>query len=521
MREPNLLARQFADQLRAINDTKKREQSALETAEKLHVSTAGAGLTFLYESLRNASENADEKLLLERAVRRFFKRAYLTPDNSSLRDAGTELVTELTLAGYLENDSIPLAVIDSITDIAKAYSTTRKKLLERFPRDTVERWTLEPMAAAIEAQLRDHRLGLAFTDLAYNYFLSAIDADKFFGGKKPASYEAILFVAVSSALTKNDSAAIRFNLLSRYQISPSRAVDFAKFNTQIDQVFTNPALERVKHLVDRHGAPLRILLRSMNGNDKLADHMLSEKAFLGPYDSAISESYTSVRESISRGIFRSVIFLIITKFIIGVGIEVPYDLMVNGHIGWLALSVNLLTPPLYMIALRLTLLMPSAENTRALHREITRILFEPVPTKPFLGVRPKKKFSAGYNIAYALAIIAVFGGFGYLLVQYARFEWIHLGIFFFFISTASFLGFRLSRAIREIEVGEEAQTSVTMLRDFLYMPFVAVGRRISETYAQFNIISRFLDMFVELPLKTILGFVRQWGSFLSAKKDSF
>ena len=195
--------------------------------------------------------------------------------------------------------------------------------------------------------------------------------------------------------------------------------------------------------------------------------------------------------------------------------------MVNGHIGWLALSVNLLTPPLYMIALRLTLLMPSAENTRALHREITRILFEPVPTKPFLGVRPKKKFSAGYNIAYALAIIAVFGGFGYLLVQYARFEWIHLGIFFFFISTASFLGFRLSRAIREIEVGEEAQTSVTMLRDFLYMPFVAVGRRISETYAQFNIISRFLDMFVELPLKTILGFVRQWGSFLSAKKDSF
>jgi hypothetical protein len=364
-------------------------------------------------------------------------------------------------------------------------------------------------------------LGLAFTDLAYNYFLSAIDADKFFGGKKPASYEAILFVAVSSALTKNDSAAIRFNLLSRYQISPSRAVDFAKFNTQIDQVFTNPALERVKHLVDRHGAPLRILLRSMNGNDKLADHMLSEKAFLGPYDSAISESYTSVSESISRGIFRSVIFLIITKFIIGVGIEVPYDLMVNGHIGWLALSVNLLTPPLYMIALRLTLLMPSAENTRALHREITRILFEPVPTKPFLGVRPKKKFSAGYNIAYALAIIAVFGGFGYLLVQYARFEWIHLGIFFFFISTASFLGFRLSRAIREIEVGEEAQTSVTMLRDFLYMPFVAVGRRISETYAQFNIISRFLDMFVELPLKTILGFVRQWGSFLSAKKDSF
>ena len=174
-----------------------------------------------------------------------------------------------------------------------------------------------------------------------------------------------------------------------------------------------------------------------------------------------------------------------------------------------------------MIALRMTLVMPSATNTRALTREATRILYEPIPTKPFLGRRTGRKFGAGYNIVYALLIMAVFGGVGYLLVKFAHFEWVHLIIFFVFISTASFLGFRLSRSIREIEVGEEAQTSVTMLRDFFYMPFVAVGRRISETYAQFNIISRFLDMFVELPLKTILGFVRRWGSFLNAKKDSF
>jgi len=115
--------------------------------------------------------------------------------------------------------------------------------------------------------------------------------------------------------------------------------------------------------------------------------------------------------------------------------------------------------------------------------------------------------------------LVVFGGISWLLVRYANFEWIHLVIFFTFISTASFLGFRLSRQIREIEVGDEAQNSVTMLRDFVYMPFVAVGRRISEGYSKLNIVSRFLDMFVELPLKTILGFVRRWGSFLSAKKD--
>ena len=521
MREPNLLAKQFAHELGIVRASQAQDAAIAESAEKLHVSTTGAGLTLLYESLRNASENAEENLLLQRAVRRFFKRIYLTPDNRDLKDVGTELVTELTLAGYIENDSVPITTVNEISGIAAVYTNLRKNLYGRFPNDTIDRWVIDPMSAAIESKLRDHRQNLAFADFAYSFFLNAIDVNGMFGPNKPTSYEAILFVAVCSTLLKSDPATTRLSLIRRYQISLDKAPDFAKFNMQIDQVFDNPALTKLSHLIDRHGAPFRIILRAMNSSEKFDQHLLSEKAFLGPFDAAISESYATISKNINRGIVRSVIFLIITKFIIGIAAEVPYDLMVHGKIIWIALIVNLITPPLYMIALRMTLVMPSATNTRALTREATRILYEPIPTKPFLGRRTVRKFGAGYNIVYALLIMAVFGGVGYLLVKFAHFEWVHLIIFFVFISTASFLGFRLSRSIREIEVGEEAQTSVTMLRDFFYMPFVAVGRRISETYAQFNIISRFLDMFVELPLKTILGFVRRWGSFLNAKKDSF
>jgi hypothetical protein len=51
------------------------------------------------------------------------------------------------------------------------------------------------------------------------------------------------------------------------------------------------------------------------------------------------------------------------------------------------------------------------------------------------------------------------------------------------------------------------------------MPFVAVGRWMSEKYAQYNFVSMLLDMLVELPLKTILRLLRQWGAFVSSKKD--
>jgi hypothetical protein len=518
MKEPNKLANQFAHELQVVSQTRDHERAANERYEKLHIQTTGASLTYLYESLRNASENAEENLLLMRAIRRFFKRVYIALDRN-LDNIGEELVTELTLAGYLENDSITLKTIGEISHLTRDYSALRTKLLEKFPREVADRWALDTMSAAIENKLRDHLVNAAFADLAYNYFLSAIDVKAVFG-EKPASYEATLFVAVQQALLRADPAAIRLSLITRYQIHPNHPVQFAEFNVQIDYIMASPALKTLVHLIDRQGAPLRIALLAATNDDDAAKRLISEPAYSEQYNLAISESYKSVSKNINRGIVRSVIFLIITKFIIGIAAEVPYDIWVHGAVQWLPLIVNLLLPPLYMIALRLTLLMPTEGNTHALNREITRILFEPIPTKPFIKGR-QKTFNTKWNFAYGLVIIAVFAGVTWLLVHYVHFEWIHLLIFFLFISTASFLGFRLSRQIREIEVGDEAQTSVTMIRDFLYMPFVAVGRRISETYSKINIVSHFLDMFVELPLKTILTFIRRWGSFLNDKKDSF
>jgi hypothetical protein len=518
MKEPNILAKKFAHELRLVHDAQDRERADSEMQEKLHVQTTGAGLTYLYESLRNASENAEENLLLMRAIRRFFKRVYLTPD-FKLDDIGEDLVTELTLAGYLENDSVTVKTVNEISHLVRDYTHLRTKLLQKFPRKTADAWALEPMSAAIEHKLRDHKLNVAFVDFAYNYFLGAIDVEAVFG-KKPASYEATLFVAVQQSLLRADLAAIRMSLTTRYQIPLSRAVEFAKFNAQVDQIIASPALKKLINLVGRNGAPFRIALLAASNDENAAERLGSDRSYSEQYNLAINEAYKSVSQNISRGIVRSVIFLIITKFIIGIAAEVPYDIWVHGAVQWLPLVVNLALPPLYMIALRLTLLMPSTGNTHALNREITRILFEPIPSKPSIKGR-RKTFGAGWNMAYSIIIVAVFAGVAWLLMHYAHFEWIHLIIFFIFISTASFLGFRLSRSIREIEIGDEAQTSVTTIRDFLYMPFVAVGRKINETYAKINIVSRFLDMFVELPLKTILGFVRRWSSFLSAKKDNF
>jgi hypothetical protein len=115
-------------------------------------------------------------------------------------------------------------------------------------------------------------------------------------------------------------------------------------------------------------------------------------------------------------------------------------------------------------------------------------------------------------------MITVFGLVAWLLWSFG-FSLLHLVIFFTFLSTASFLGFRLSRMIREIEAVDAQQSGITLVRDFLYLPFVVVGRWISENYARVNVVALILDMVIELPLKTVLRLVQQWGNFISSKKD--
>ena len=115
--------------------------------------------------------------------------------------------------------------------------------------------------------------------------------------------------------------------------------------------------------------------------------------------------------------------------------------------------------------------------------------------------------------------LAVFSGVTWLLLMMG-FALVHIGIFFMFISAASFLGFRLSRLIRELEVVRGASNGFTVLRDFIYLPFVVVGRWMSDKYAQVNIVSLVLDMLIELPLKTVLRLIRQWSAFIDDRKDN-
>ena len=504
-------------QVQRIDDAHRRD---VAHAEKINVVGAGGSLTAAYEQLRNAAENTEEHLLLQNAIRRFYKQLFITRDERLVKVSGSELAIELTLAGYLPNDSLTKLQIEEISQLASEHYQLYERLLKRrsISVDTLTGWILDTLSVQTEALLNSHLRDRAFINFAYEYLQTIIPEDMVVReGAVSDEYGAALFAAIHKALLKSNTAVIRTALLQRYGVTAREAEDYVAYNQRIDKLLSSTMTDKLYRIVDRQGAVLRIIRHMMEGDPTFTGDLARRNVFLEKFEQQINREYDQIGKRINRAIVRSVIFLIITKFIIGIAVEVPYDLWAHGQVLWVPLLVNLAFPPLYMVALRLTHTLPGFANTTALVDRADAMLYgeKTVLVKRELTGR---RYGPVFSALYAVFSIAVFGlvMWGLLMLNFSL---VHIAIFFVFVSAASFLGFRLSRLIRELEIVRSSSNGLTFLRDVIYLPFVVAGQWMNEKYSQVNIVATVLDMLIELPLKTVLRLVRQWGAFIDDRKD--
>lgn len=500
-----------------LEDARRREHAH---AEKINVVGAGGAVTAAYEQLRKAAENTEEHLLLQNAIRRFYKQLFVMRDEKLVRTSGNELAIELTFAGYVPNDSLTKQQVDRISQVAREHYETYEIFQKRrnVSADTSTSWILDTLAGTVALIISPQPRDNAFVDDAYAYFENIIQ-NEYVSAKDVTAdeYGVILFVAIHRALLKSDTATIRAALFERYRVSVTDIDQYIAYNKQIDRLLASPLSDQLFHIIDRHGAPMRIIRQMIEDNPETPQLLPRHDAFLEAYEQQVNKSYGTIITRINRAIIRSVMFLVITKFLIGIAIEVPYDLWTRGQIMWQPLLINLFFPPLYMIALRLTLTLPGYANTTALVDHADRMLYGKsvaLARKQLVG----RRYSPVFSGVYILLSLAIFAFVTWVLLLLG-FSIVHIIIFFVFVSAASFLGFRLSRLVRELEVVRPTSNGLTFIRDVIYLPFVVVGQWMSDKYARMNIVTLILDMVIELPLKTILRLIRQWGAFIDDRKD--
>lgn len=487
----------------------------------IQVPGTGKAISSAYEQLRNAAEYTEEHLLLQRAIRRFYNRniSFFT-EKHSVGQLGEELIVELTQAGYLHNNTISVDTARRITQLVEHYLRTYHELrAHHVSRDEASEWILDLMSVETEEHLNPHAELNAFAYFAYQHFLQLFPRERLATTPEELDkYEISLYIGVQAAMLKSDSANVRYDLMRMYGQTPHNLPAFIEFNRSISDLYYSKFTQKLKRVVSKYGAPLRILKRLIEDRPDVPELLNDRDTFLAVYTQQISKEYKDVKRRLNKGIIKSIIFLFITKVIIGVAIEVPYDILVHGSVVLLPLAINLLFPPLYMASLKLGLRPPSMANAEALSEYIDGMLYTntlPAQSSLRLGDRKTSGFA---KFLTTLLFLVPFGVLISVLFT-LQFNAVQGMIFVVFMSTASFLGFRLSRMVRELEIVTKQPSILATLRDFFYLPFILLGQWLSNKYARVNAVGIILDMAIELPLKTVLRLLRQWTRFLSEKHD--
>jgi len=503
----------------------KKAQKVEYKGRTVNVAGVGSLVSTAYEQLRNAAEYAQEHLLIQNAIRRFFIRSISFHSHSSIgKTTAEELIIELTQAGYLKNNTQPVEIIDKLGKVISGHYDNYWRLKAVGIDEKVSRnWTLDLLAMESEDMLVGNEVQSIYLEFAYHHY-KAILHEKSFRTKKTASsgedFDISLYIAVHRALFKSGLANVRFDMQKLYKTSDKNINEYAAFHQNIDNMFSSEQTNKITLYINRNGAPLRVLRSMIKDNDRIADILPDSSRFDKAYNDQIRQEYKKSESKLTRGLVKSIIFLIITKTIIGVAIEVPYDLFISGAVAAVPLLINLFTPVVYLTILRLGFKLPGTTNAKAMRLYTEDMLYGDQSQPNLYPAVKNKKYPVSFSIAYGLMFLIIFA-LVINLLMILGFNLVNGTIFFVFLAAASFLGFRLSRIVRELELVTVKVGLISTIQELIFAPFTFLGKWISDKYQKVNIVAIALDTFIELPLKTVLRLIRQWTGFLDDMKDQF
>jgi hypothetical protein len=510
---------QLMNQLAAAKTAPTKDQKG----QLINVAGVGRLVSSAYEQLRNAAEYAQEHLLIQNAIRRFYVRSVSFHNHTIVsKTIAEELIIELTQSGYIKNNSQPVEVISELGHVIhKHYNNYWKLKASGIDENTARNWTLDLLSISSENMLVEDVVQTIYLQFAYHHYKSILHQKSFVSkGSNGDNYEVSLYIAVHRALLKSDLAVVRYDMQKLYNTSDENINDYAKFHENIDDMFSSDMTNRITLHINKYGAPLRILRSMIQDNDKISEILINSERFDRIYSDQIKKEYKKAESKLNKGLIKSIIFLLITKTLIGIAIEVPYDLLVTGVIIVVPLVVNLMTPIIYMIILRLGFKMPGTANAKAIRLYAEDMLYGDQTQVSLYPAVKNKKYPIGFSIAYVLMSLIIFALVIDILII-LEFNILQGLIFFIFLATASFLGFRLSRIVRELELVVAKSGVISTIQELIFTPFTFLGKWISDKYQKINVVALVLDTLIELPLKTALRLIRQWTGFLDDKKDQF
>jgi hypothetical protein len=446
----------------------------------------------VYETARNALEYRAEYLVRRAAIERILRRQIVfsrDPDKLA-----ASLIQEIRWAAYI--DDINQEEIQNILE-------------EFLPETKVDQdWLLGLVSANIEYTLSKNYDYHQFTKFAFNVLRRRVEIDH-------PDIDLLLYMAVDKIFSQSDEAGISFHL---YQLNPNHNLEevYSAFKKVIDTKILNSLCVFVR----KQMGPL-MLIRDLYfaSPTEFEATLLDQDLFNKKAKQILQDQLKLVKSRMNTATIRSLIYVFLTKMIIGVLLESPLELLIFGQTHYLTLIINMLVPVIVMWLIVANIHLPKTKNQEQLLDRASEIIFNydslPNQWEKLFGF--SKKVSPLFYFFYALLFILVFYVI-YSTLKLIGFSIISIGMFVFFLSVVTFFAYRI-RQIALIYTYQPRTDSATVGWDIFTLPMVAIGDVVSRGVSQLNFLTFVFDFILEAPFKLILGFLENWGRFLSSKRD--
>jgi len=500
------------------------------TGPTIIVNQTVSRMAFAYERIRNAIEFKEEHLFRKNAIARIIKRRTMLP--LERRDLARDLITELIRGRYLPNNAIPESRVADVKTILAKYNSLNDELTHVVRGETRRRlreWLLSVEAYEIEKLLMPHDTDEALVEFMYDRLQPQVRISEKSIDATEKNIQ--IFIAVHRALLKSDDAVVRYYLFRLHvpnwgSPTPDDFVRLAarlpELGTAIEHHMAHPITSRLSRLMKRYAINFLVLRDVLDEVGPEASTLVAAPDVLeARIRKAVAKRNSTARTKIRRTVIRSIIYIIITKMILGLALEFPYDVFVAKHVDYIPLGINILFPPFLLAVIAMSARVPSESNTKKIVANIHAFLVgsaDPDLFAPLQRPVTRRRLTIVFSFIYLVTYVITFGAIIYGLSQ-LNFNAVSMAIFILFLSIVSFFGLKVRGLARELLVINKRDNLFASMVDFFAVPILQLGRWISEKTPKINILIFVLDFILEAPFKTFIEVVEQWFSFIREKRE--
>ncbi|MEK7165499.1 MAG: hypothetical protein AAB874_01670 [Patescibacteria group bacterium] len=328
----SLLTPYMEDFLKHLDRSQITNRESAEGTFK--VSEVLGSIARLYERIRNIVEYKSEHVLRRNAIERILKRLLWENAGQVNIRVAESLLRELIWARYVPNDSLPKSKSTRVLEIINKYLRLLKSITANPNSSSshIREWVWGVASAEIEEAI-DPSYRIAYIELMYAWFNAHFTWQD---TSIPSHEKEIqLYLAIHRALTKSDEEIMRYHLLvkevpdwltSTQTQTESTSTRFNQIYTEIEKHLNFKQRFLLYRIVQKSAAPFEVLRQLVIEHPDTIRKIVNDKAlFEEKINEICTNRYALIKKKVNRGIFRSIIYIFLTKVVLALLIEIPYE----------------------------------------------------------------------------------------------------------------------------------------------------------------------------------------------------